>query len=290
LSLSSACCWCSFRLHKEDEDDYIVRSNTAYYIKRSVSTELELEAGMYWVLLKITAKRFPETTTVEDVIAKTWQFRREKLLQVGLSYDLALAKGNFRELVADKARSKKQAQYHRRHAIARRMHDARAKEHKKQKFRHIKMDLKKQDKAMHKIVREAESRARNEAAAAAVKLEDLKLSDDEPAMLPSRPSRPPTVNGGGGGGSPLPSPLPSPGCTAAAGTTVKRRETLAVEPPQHSSSSGGPLIRVQRASIAAGGRVDAYWCVPISTVAFIGFGCTAQAHRLLPIILLFGSL
>ena len=46
-----------FRLHKEDEDEYIVRSNPAYYMKRSVSTELELEAGQYTVLVKITAKR-----------------------------------------------------------------------------------------------------------------------------------------------------------------------------------------------------------------------------------------
>ena len=48
-----------FRLesdNKEDEDDYIVRSNGNYAMARSVSTDIELEAGTYSVLMKITGE------------------------------------------------------------------------------------------------------------------------------------------------------------------------------------------------------------------------------------------
>ncbi|KAF9697701.1 hypothetical protein EKO04_004426 [Ascochyta lentis] len=85
-----------FRLHKDDEDEYIVRSNGTYYMKRSVSTELHLEAGNYTVLLKIKATRSADPTP-DDVIRETCTKRREKLLATGLSYDLAHAKGQFRE-------------------------------------------------------------------------------------------------------------------------------------------------------------------------------------------------
>ncbi|KNG50856.1 calpain-like protein [Stemphylium lycopersici] len=86
-----------FRLHKDDEEEYIVRSNGTYYMKRSVSTELDLEAGNYTVLLKIKATRIPENPTPDEVIRATCTKRREKLLSIGLSYDLSHAKGQFRE-------------------------------------------------------------------------------------------------------------------------------------------------------------------------------------------------
>lgn len=85
-----------FRVHKDDEDDYIVRSNGNYYMKRSVGVELDLEAGNYTVLLKITATRF-DRPLPEELIRDTCRTRREKLLAIGLSYDLAHAKGQFRE-------------------------------------------------------------------------------------------------------------------------------------------------------------------------------------------------
>ncbi|EDU49438.1 calpain-B [Pyrenophora tritici-repentis Pt-1C-BFP] len=90
-----------FRLHKDDEEEYIVRSNGTYYMKRSVSTELDLEAGNYTVLLKIKATRSAEKPTPDEVIRETCTKRREKLLSIGLSYDLAHAKGQFREQEED---------------------------------------------------------------------------------------------------------------------------------------------------------------------------------------------
>lgn len=82
-----------FRVHKVgDEDDYIVRSNQDYYMTRSVSTDITLEAGSYFVLMKITATRHGGPT-IDEIISHLADSKREKLIQVGLSYDIAHAKG-----------------------------------------------------------------------------------------------------------------------------------------------------------------------------------------------------
>jgi hypothetical protein len=91
-----------FRLDKEGEHDYIVRSHGNYSMNRSVSTDLELDAGTYSVLMKITAKRDKNYPTPEDVIRANVRRRQNKLIQVGLSYDLAHAKGEIRETEAEK--------------------------------------------------------------------------------------------------------------------------------------------------------------------------------------------
>ena len=64
---------------------------------RSVSTDLELNAGTYSVLMKIVATRDTNKPPPEEVIRTTCRTMREKLLQIGLSYDLAHAKGRFKE-------------------------------------------------------------------------------------------------------------------------------------------------------------------------------------------------
>ncbi|TID20536.1 cysteine proteinase [Venturia nashicola] len=151
-----------FRLHKDDEDEYIVRSNQSYYMKRSVTTELQLEPGDYTVLLKIVAKRYPEDPTVEEVVAKTCQFRREKLLRIGLSYDLAHAKGGFRELEAEKKEAETADRRKKRKETAMKMHQARVTLHKKQKLRTLKMNWKKQAKAPKKMTEAAEEQAKQE--------------------------------------------------------------------------------------------------------------------------------
>ena len=86
-----------FRLDKEGENGYIVRSHGNYLMNRSVSTDLELDAGTYSVLMKITAKRYPFTPTPEDTLRKYCAGKQEKLLQIGLAYDLAHAKGQIVE-------------------------------------------------------------------------------------------------------------------------------------------------------------------------------------------------
>ena len=67
-------------------------------MNRSVSTDLDnLEAGTYSVLMKITAKRYSFLPTPEDTIRENCKFRQEKLLRIGLAYDLAHARGQIRE-------------------------------------------------------------------------------------------------------------------------------------------------------------------------------------------------
>ena len=82
-----------FRLHKDDERDYIVRSRPSIFATRSCSTELDLEAGSYSVVFKISAGKSTGTPPPEQVIREISRRYREKLLQVGLSYDMAHAKG-----------------------------------------------------------------------------------------------------------------------------------------------------------------------------------------------------
>jgi len=84
-----------FRLEddsSEDENEYIVRSNGTYAMARSCSTDIELNAGKYSVLMKITATR-NDREMLEDVLPLYAGSKREKLIQMGLSYDLAHAKG-----------------------------------------------------------------------------------------------------------------------------------------------------------------------------------------------------
>ena len=91
-----------FRLDKDGEEDYIVRSHGSYFMKRSVSTDLELEPGTYSVLMRITARRSPSLSIPEDTIKENCKTRPNKLVQVGLSYDLAFAKGEIKETEEEK--------------------------------------------------------------------------------------------------------------------------------------------------------------------------------------------
>lgn len=93
----------SFRIHKSGEEDYIIRSHTNYSMRRSVAAELDLdEAGEYLVLVKITAKRDFTALPAHTVIRDNAKDRRDKLLRIGLAYDLAHAKGRVVESEEDK--------------------------------------------------------------------------------------------------------------------------------------------------------------------------------------------
>ncbi|KAI9808877.1 MAG: hypothetical protein M1827_007152 [Pycnora praestabilis] len=91
-----------FRLHKDNEEEYIVRSHGNYKMRRSVSAELDLEAGHYSVLMKVIAVRDIDAQVVEEVVKQSCRDKRDKLLQIGLSYDLAHAKGQIKETDAEK--------------------------------------------------------------------------------------------------------------------------------------------------------------------------------------------
>ena len=96
-----------FRLEKDGEDDYIVRSHGNYSMSRSVSTDLELDPGTYSVLMRITAKRYLSDPTPEEIIRSNVKYRQNKLIQVGLSYDLAHAKGDIIETEEEKTARQK---------------------------------------------------------------------------------------------------------------------------------------------------------------------------------------
>ncbi|OAP56333.1 hypothetical protein AYL99_09512 [Fonsecaea erecta] len=151
-----------FRLesdNKEDENDYIVRSNGNYAMARSVSTDIELEAGTYSVLMKITATRNTDREHVEDVLPVYAATRREKLIQMGLSYDLAHAKGVLVETKAER-KERKEREKARRAKEKEKMKErakAEAKKHwERQKKRH---ELEKERRARNKERKERKKRA-----------------------------------------------------------------------------------------------------------------------------------
>ncbi|KAL8853967.1 MAG: hypothetical protein Q9221_001275 [Calogaya cf. arnoldii] len=92
-----------FRFEKDGDESFMVRSHNNYSMSRSVSTDIELEPGTYSVLMKITAKRWVGDPTPDQVIRNSCMNRPEKLIQVGLSYDLAHAKGEIKETEKEKA-------------------------------------------------------------------------------------------------------------------------------------------------------------------------------------------
>lgn len=81
-----------FRVHRAGEEDYLVRASTAYDVTRSCNVELELEPGEYTVLVKIVAHRSAQRVPAEEVVRRSAPTRREKLLRIGLAYDLAHSK------------------------------------------------------------------------------------------------------------------------------------------------------------------------------------------------------
>ncbi|KAK3678569.1 hypothetical protein LTR78_001867 [Recurvomyces mirabilis] len=87
-----------FRVHKEGEADYLVRSPSSYNMRRSISTEVFLEPGSYTIMIKIVATHNQYKISTEDVVRLATKVnRREKLLAVGLSRDLAYGKAQVRE-------------------------------------------------------------------------------------------------------------------------------------------------------------------------------------------------
>jgi hypothetical protein len=92
-----------FRVHRAGEDEYLVRNHTTYSMNRSCNVELELEAGEYTLLIRVDADRRDGTLPPEDVVRLNAKKRREKLLRIGLAYDLAHGKAKMVETAEEKA-------------------------------------------------------------------------------------------------------------------------------------------------------------------------------------------
>ncbi|KAL6696853.1 hypothetical protein J3F84DRAFT_371441 [Trichoderma pleuroticola] len=93
----------AFRVHKAGHEDYLVRSQAPYRMRRSANVELDLEAGEYDIRVKIDATRLDRILPIETVIRNNAKKRREKLTRIGLAYDLAHSKGKIVEGPEEKA-------------------------------------------------------------------------------------------------------------------------------------------------------------------------------------------
>jgi len=97
----------AFRVNKSGETTDLIRGRNFDYWDRSAHVELDLEPGTYEVQLQIAGIRDSSAPKIEDVVKQNWLQRREKLLRIGLSYDLAHAKGRSETTEAPNSSDKK---------------------------------------------------------------------------------------------------------------------------------------------------------------------------------------
>jgi len=93
----------AFRVHRAGEENYLVRTHTNFLMTRSCNVELELQAGEYTVLVKLDATRVDGLLPPEEVVRLNVKKRREKLLRIGLAYDIAHSKARIVETEEEKA-------------------------------------------------------------------------------------------------------------------------------------------------------------------------------------------
>lgn len=91
-----------FRVYSNGKPEkYVVRSmsNSGGYRAhtRSVSAEVDLEPGVYSVVVKVTPDRYKTNMTAEEMIKAQCTGRKQKLLSVGRNFDIAMSKGKLRE-------------------------------------------------------------------------------------------------------------------------------------------------------------------------------------------------
>ena len=180
-----------FRLEKDGERDYIVRSHGNYIMNRSVSTDLELNAGTYSVLMKIVATRDTDKPTTEEVIRTRCRTMREKLLQIGLSYDLAHAKGRFKETEEEREereRKEKEAEKKKRKEELKQQHYKEWLHNKKLRARQKRNEQRKEERARKK--------------AEASRLAGLPVEEDRHEPVSSEGNK--ATNGGSESGEPTP--------------------------------------------------------------------------------------
>ena len=115
-------------------------------MNRSATTELDLEAGQYLVMIKITAWRDKSKTTPEEIVKKTCQTRPEKLMAVGLSYDLAHAKGHLRDSELERKERLRRERRDKRRLKAKKVFEAERKVQKKEKLRRLRLEAREKAK------------------------------------------------------------------------------------------------------------------------------------------------
>ena len=113
---------------------------------RSATTELDLEAGHYLVMVKITAWRDKSKKTPETVVKESCEIRPEKLMAVGLSYDLAHAKGHLRDSEVECKERLRNERRDKSKAKAKKDFEWRREVQKKEKLRRLRLEAKEKAK------------------------------------------------------------------------------------------------------------------------------------------------
>ena len=132
-----------FRLQTSGEKKYITQSKPSYFMSRSATTELDLEAGEYDVMVKIKAIWHKSILKPAEVVMKNCEDRPEKLLAVGKNYDLAHTKGRLGEDEAERKEQFRNERREQRKAKSKKAFDAGRLARKKDKLRRLRLDAKK---------------------------------------------------------------------------------------------------------------------------------------------------
>jgi hypothetical protein len=160
----------SFAVQKTGDSEYTLTRQPNIEMQRSVSADLTLEAGEYHIFVKIIARRI-DYPSIEEVVHSTVAYRRAKLVQVALKYDLAHSRVRD-EAVLEQKRAKrrdKQVKFNKLKKEARKkmLKEKKRKKHienkKKRKQREVGKKI--ADKAKAKAAKEAEKNAKQAAIA-----------------------------------------------------------------------------------------------------------------------------
>ncbi|RAK73077.1 calpain-like protein [Aspergillus fijiensis CBS 313.89] len=183
-----------FRLQREGEDDYFVRSHSSDLMYRGVNVEVDLEPGRYHVLMKVTAYRDNEKMPTEDVVRSLAPTRREKLVQIGLSYDLAHAKGIVPETETEK-RAREEREERQRAAERRKLREETKTRLQKQWIRDRKRDARRHRREERLAEEAARGASCRKGADAAGHTDDAGTGHDHDHVSQAKAKANPTENG-----------------------------------------------------------------------------------------------
>ncbi|RAR11821.1 cysteine proteinase [Stemphylium lycopersici] len=178
--------------------DHLVRARGPWFGNRSISAEVELEAGVYEVLPKIVATRDADVPDVQEVVSKLAERNPQKLKQIGINYDIANAKGVFEQ--SEEERKKKEQK--RKEAAEKKAKEKEAEEQAKADFE----AWKKEEKAEYEVWKRKKERKEKERGARSK--EDLKDSETQTEQSETTTSSTDDTKNEGAAPSPLSPSIP----------------------------------------------------------------------------------
>lgn len=150
-----------FRLYRDGEEPYLLRSMEASGSGRSCIAETHLEPGAYTVLVKVSTWRNDEAPTAEEVIRDYRQSRREKVLVAGQNFDLSHAKGRLREAeIANAKEEREEARMNAKKKSVREREERREKRRRERENKRRKKAAKKAKDEEKKKLKEEEKKAK----------------------------------------------------------------------------------------------------------------------------------